>query len=74
MRFVVEANRGLVQPALTLDPDVVGAVDHDLGHAVVRQRPLERPVAKDVVRDLGAEPRAVRSGKPGFLREVCLDV
>ena len=59
VRVVVEAHVRLVQAALALDPDVVRAVDHDLGDAVVGQQPLERPVAEDVVGDLGGEPLAV---------------
>ena len=63
---VVEERRlGLLDPAVPLDVDLVGAVDHHLGDARVVQERLERPVAEDVVGDLplevGAVARAERS-------------
>ena len=60
----------LVEAALALDPDVVRAVDHDLGHAVVGEQPLERAVAEDVVGDLGGEPLAVVARDARLLREL----
>ncbi|HEY4347948.1 MAG TPA: ATPase, T2SS/T4P/T4SS family, partial [Gaiellaceae bacterium] len=35
MPLVVELDVALVETAATLDPDLVRAVDHDLGHALV---------------------------------------
>jgi hypothetical protein len=46
----------------------VRAVDHDLGHRLVGEHALERPVADDVVRDLRKEPLAV------FAREALLEL
>ena len=59
MRFVVELDGRRVQAALTLDPHVVRAVDHDLGHAVVGDQALERPVSEDVVCELRGQPLVV---------------
>ena len=56
MRLVGEADGGLVQTALTLHPDVERSVDHDLGHALVGEKALERAVTEDVVADLAGEP------------------
>jgi hypothetical protein len=61
VRVVVEPHVRLVEAALALDPDVVGAVDHDLGHAVVCEEPLERAVAERVVGDLVREAARGRS-------------
>ena len=52
VRLVVELHACLVEATLSLDPDVVRAVDHDLADAVVDQEPLQRPVAEDVICDL----------------------
>ena len=51
VRVVAEPHRRLEQTALTLDPDIERAVDHDLRHALVREEPLERSMSEDVVRD-----------------------
>ena len=59
-----------LQPAAALDPDVVRAVDHDLGHGVVGQQPLERPVAEDVVGDLADQPLAVGAGQAALELEL----
>ena len=74
VRVVVEANRRLVEPALALDPDVAGAVDHDLRDRVVGEKPLERAVAEDVVRDLLAEALAVVARQRRLGREMATDV
>ena len=70
VRLVVEADVRLVEAALALDPDVVRAVDHDLGHAVVGEQPLERAVAERVVGDLVGEALAVVARDARLLREV----
>ena len=63
-RCALSANvrRVLLELAVALDEDPVEVVDHDLGHGVVAEQRLERPVAEDVVGDLaddaGAAPRA----------------
>ena len=44
---------------LALDPDVVRAVDHDLGDGLVREQALERPVPEDVVGDLADQALAI---------------
>ena len=59
VRLVVEPDGRLVELALALDPDLAGAVDHDLRDRVVGEQALERPVAEDVVGDLLAETLAV---------------
>ena len=74
VRVVREAHRRLVQPALTLDPDLARPVDHDLRDGVVREEALERPVAEDVVGDLRREPLAVVSRDAGLAGEVAPDV
>ena len=53
---------------------VVRPVDHDLGDRVVGEQPLERPVAEDVVGDLGGEPLAVVAREARLLAELPLDV
>ena len=53
------------QPAVALDEDAVGAVDHDLGDVGVVQVGLDRPVADDVVADLLGDPEPVaRAQRP----------
>ena len=64
---------GESRPA-TLDPDVIGPVDHDLGHALVGEEPLERAVAEDVVGDLERDPLPVVARDPGLLGELVADV
>ena len=63
-----------IEPAATLDPDLVRAVDHDLGHALVGEEPLERAVAEDVVGDLERDPLPVVARDPGLLGELVADV
>ena len=46
---------------MALDPDVVRAVDHDLGDAVVGKQALEGAMAERVVCDRGGEPLTVVS-------------
>ena len=58
--LVDEGGVGRVEPAVALDVDLVGAVDHDFGDRRVAQVRLERPVAEDVVGDLLRDARAVR--------------
>src|SRR4051812_38528209 len=48
VRLVPEADVRLEQLPLALDPDLEGAVDHNLGDAVVEEQLLERTVADDV--------------------------
>ena len=74
MRLVREADGCLEQPPLTLDPDVEGAVDHDLSDAVVGEEPLEGPVAEDVVGDLRRQPLAVVAREARLLSETSPDV
>jgi hypothetical protein len=74
VRVVGEPHRRLVQAALTLDPDVRRAVDHDLRHGVVGEQPLERAVAEDVVRDLDDQPLAVVARDRGLGAEPAADV
>ena len=74
MRRVREGQRRLRQTAGTLDPDVLRAVDHDLGHGWVRQQALERAVAEDVVGDLGTEALPVVAREAGLLRELVSDL
>ena len=50
------------------------AVDHDLGHALVGEEPLERAVAEDVVGDLERDPLPVVARDPGLLGELVADV
>ena len=56
MRITCESSTkltvGALELAVALDVDLVGRVDHDLGHAVVAQQRLDRAVAEDVVRQL----------------------
>ena len=59
MGLVVEAHIGVEEPAVSLDPDVVGAVDHDLRDTVVREQPLEWAVAERVVGNRRGEPLAI---------------
>ena len=74
VRLVRKANGRLVEPALTLDPDVEGAVDHHFRDAVIGKKPLERPVPEDVVRDLGSKALAVVVGNALLLGEMAPDV
>ena len=52
MRLVDEPHIGALELAVSLDVDPVETVDHDLGHRVVAQERLDRPVAEDVVGQL----------------------
>ena len=74
MRLVREPDGRLVQLSSALDPDVVGAVAHDLGDRVVREQALERPVAEDVVEDLGRQPVAILACEAGFVVQMPPDV
>ena len=74
VRLVVEPDVGLGEPAGALDPDVVRAVDHDLGHGVVGEEPLERAVAEDVVGDLERDPLPVVARDPRLLGELVANV
>ena len=74
VRVVAEANRRLVETALTLDPDLARAVDHDLRDRVVGEQALERSVAEDVVGDLVREPFPVVAGDARLAREMAADV
>ena len=71
---VGEPDGGVVQAALPLDPDLVGAVDHDLGDRVVGQQPLDRAVAEDVGRDLLRQRVALVAGQPDLACQVTADV
>src|SRR5579862_11026 len=78
MRVVDEACvRSLDLPA-TLHVHPVRAVDHDLGHGVVAEEPLERAVPEDVVRQLPDElttllARERRAGDDELLRDRLVD-
>ena len=74
VRVVREADRRLVEAALTLDPDLARPVDHDLRDRVVGEQALERPVAEDVVGDLVREPFPVVPGDARLAREMAADV
>ena len=74
VRLVIEAHVGVEEPTVALDPDVVGAVDHDLGDAVVGQQPLERAVAERIVGDRGGEALLVVARDARLIRQVALDV
>ena len=51
-RVVAEADLRLLDLALHLDEDAVGAVDHDVGDVVAGEQRLERAVAENVVADV----------------------
>ena len=72
--FVVEHDVALVEAPATLDPDVVRAVDHDLGHGLVGEEPLEWAVAEDVVGDLERDPLPVVARDARLLGELVADV
>ena len=74
MRLVVEHDVSGGEPAAALDPDVVGAVDHDLGHALVGEESLERTVAEDVVGDFERDPLPVVARDPRLLGQLVPDV
>ena len=67
--FAGERQRVPLQPAGALDVDLVEAVDHDLGDAVVGQQLLERPEAERLVEHLLAQQSAVE-----FARNLRLQV
>ena len=48
----VEDDLAALELALTLDPDLVELVAHDLGDAAVRQQRLEWPVAQGILEHL----------------------
>src|SRR4029078_11297620 len=66
VRAVDEGRVGELDLAVPLDVDTVVVVDHHLGHGVVAQQRLERPVAEDVVGDLarGLRPLLTGEGRP----------
>ena len=74
MPLVVEVHSRLLEPALTLHPDVVRAVDHDLGDAVVGEQPFERTVTENVVGDLQRDARSIVPGDTGLLRKLVANV
>ena len=49
---VAEADAGLLDLAVDLDIDRLGAVDHDVGDVVARQQRLQRTIAQHVVADV----------------------
>ena len=63
VRLVLELAVDLDQLALALEPDVQGAVDHDLRDVDVAEVGLQRAVAEDVVGDLLGDPLAVAAGQ-----------
>ena len=63
-----ELGVGLHQPAVALEPDAVGAVDHDLGDVAGRAGRLDRAVAEDVVADLLGDPGPVAVAERPVLR------
>ena len=52
MGVVGERRVGPLDLACPLDEDPVEVVDHHLGHVVVPEQGLERPVAENVIRQL----------------------
>ena len=71
VRLVDEAGRRALDLAVALDVDLVGPVDHDLGHLGVLEIGLDGPVPEDVVGDVLAQSglvgqaSAVWSRRPG---------
>ena len=76
---VLEGDVGQLQPAFTLDVDLLRAVDHDLGDGLVAQERLERAEAEDLVGDLLEHAHALGAGEGeallvGDLAEELLDL
>ena len=70
LRLVGERDVGALDPAGALDVDLVGAVDHDLGHGVVGQQRLQDAQADRLVDDAADQPRALGGGEHGpFARD-----
>ena len=67
LRLVGEGDVGALDPAGALDVDLVGAVDHDLGHGVVGQQRLEHAEADRLVDDAADQPRALGGREHGAL-------
>ena len=59
LRLVGERDVGALDPAVALDVDLVGPVDHDLGHRVVGQQRLEHAQADGLVDHAADQPRAL---------------
>ena len=59
VRVVDERRVRRLELARALDVHLLGAVDHDLRHGVVAEERLERPVAEDVVGDVGDDLAAL---------------
>ena len=73
MRLVVEGVSRPGEPAVALQPDVVGPVDHDLADGVVGEQRLDRPVGENVRLDLVVETRPVVARQAGLLGQALLD-
>ena len=59
LRLVAEADVGALQPAVALDEDLVGPVDHDLRHGRVGEQRLEHAEPDRLVDHLADQPRAL---------------
>ena len=68
VRVVAEDQRGLLQPSLALDVDLVVAVDEDVGDRRVAQQRLERTEAEDLVEDLDDQRVALELAEGRRLR------
>ena len=60
LRLVGEGDVRALEPALALEEDLVGAVDHDLGDRRVGEQRLEHPEADRLVDHAPDQPRALR--------------
>src|SRR3954453_15057523 len=63
VRVVDERGVGDLELAVALDVDAVVVVDHHLGHGVVAEQGLERPVAEDVVGNLARDLTPLLTGE-----------
>ena len=61
--LIVEGHVGELELAETLDEDLVVAVDHDLGNALVVEERLDRPEAGDLVEDVVQNPHVIDAGR-----------
>ena len=75
MGVVGERRRRPLDLAVALDVDPVEGVDHDLGHGVVPEQRLQRPVAEDVVGDLADDAPPLLARERGAVeRELLRDL
>ena len=68
--LVRELKIRLREQTVTLDPDLVGPVDHDLRDGAISQQPFERAIPEDVVSDLDGDLFAVGPREPRLLLEL----